>query len=116
MTTVQPPAYPAVTEALLAEAVRRIRQAGEPQKIVLFGSYARGTARSHSDLDLLVIEASALPRYRRAGRYLRALVGLFPAKDVVVWTPAEVAEWAGVPNAFITTALREGKVLYEHPG
>lgn len=116
MITVQLPAYPAVTEALLAEAVQRIRQAGEPQKIVLFGSHARGTARPDSDLDLLVIEESTLPRYRRAGRYLRALVGLFPAKDVVVWTPAEVAEWATVPQAFITTALREGRVLYEHTG
>lgn len=116
MTTAQPPSYPAVTEALLAEAVRRIRQAGDPRKVVLFGSHARGTARPESDLDLLVIEESALPRYRRAARYLRALVGLFPAKDVVVWTPAEVAEWAAVPNAFITTALREGRVLYEHPG
>lgn len=116
MTTAQPQSYPAVTEALLAEAVRRIRQAGDPRKVVLFGSHARGTARPESDLDLLVIEESALPRYRRAARYLRALVGLFPAKDVVVWTPAEVAEWAAVPNAFITTALREGRVLYEHPG
>lgn len=53
-----------------------------------------------------------MPRYKRPVRYLRALVGLFPAKDVVVYTPEEVEAWAGVPNAFITTALREGKTLY----
>jgi hypothetical protein len=40
-------------------------------------------------------------------------VGLFPAKDIVVWTPGEVEEWRSVPNAFITTAVREGRVLYE---
>jgi hypothetical protein len=45
--------------------------------------------------------------------HLRALVGVFPAKDVVVWTPAEVAAWRDVPHAFITTALREGRTLYE---
>ena len=45
-------------------------------------------------------------------RYYHALAGLFPAKDILVYTPAEVEEWADVPNAFITTALREGKVLY----
>src|SRR5262249_21904175 len=52
------------------------------------------------------------PRFRRAPRYLRALTGIFPAKDVVVWTPAEIAEWSNVPTTFITTALREGRVLH----
>ncbi len=63
--------------------------------------------------DLLLIEPSGQPRYRRAARYRRALVGLAPAKDILVWTPEEVAEWREVPNAFITTALNEGLVLYE---
>ena len=71
-----------------------------------------GDARSDSDLDLLVIEDSDLPRYKRSVRYLQALTGLFPAKDVAVWTPEEIEEWAAVPHAFITTALREGKTLY----
>ena len=107
--------YPPVTDDLLAEMVRCIRMVGDPIKIVLFGSHARGDARPDSDLDILIVEESDLPRYKRAPRYLRALVGLFPSKDVVVWTPAEIEEWAGVPNAFITTVLREGKVLYERP-
>ena len=64
------------------------------------------------DLDILIIEESTLPRYKRAARYLRALVGVFPAKDVVVWTPEEIKDWASVPYAFITTALREGRTLY----
>ena len=49
---------------------------------------------------------------RRPIPYLRALLGLFPAKDVMVYAPAEITEWADVPNAFVTTALREGRVLY----
>ena len=105
-------ANPAVTEAMLQEIVRRILSAGRPLKIVLFGSYATGQARLDSDLDILIVEESGLPRYRRAARYLRALVGVYPAKDVVVWTPAEVEEWSQVPNAFITIALREGRTLY----
>ncbi len=98
---------------MLDEVVRRILTVGDPIAIVLFGSHARGNARHDSDLDILIIEESDLPRYKRAPRYLRVLVGLFPAKDVVVWTPSEIAEWASVPHAFITTALREGRMLYE---
>ena len=99
-------------EQLLGEVVRRICAAGNPQRIVLFGSRARGDAPPDSDLDLLIVEETTLPRHRRSIPYLRALLGLFPAKDILVYTPAEIAEWTGVPNAFVTTALREGRVLY----
>ena len=113
--SVQSFGYPPVTEDLLREAVDRILSAGSPDKIVLFGSRARGDCRPDSDLDLLIIEESNLPRHRRAGRYRMALLGLFPAKDVVVWTPQEVDAWRAVPNAFITAILAEGRVLYERP-
>ena len=106
-------AFPSITEELLQEVVRRIVSVGSPNKIVLFGSWARGQARPDSDLDLLIIEESDLPRHRRAGRHRMVLLGLFPAKDIVVWTPDEVAQWQHVSNAFITTILAEGRVLYE---
>jgi predicted nucleotidyltransferase len=108
--------YPPITDELLSEIVERILAVGEPRRIILFGSHARGAARPDSDLDLLIIEESDLPRHRRASRYLRALVGLYPNKDLVVWTPDEVREWVNVPHVFITTALREGRTLYEHRG
>ena len=107
--------FPAVTPALLKEAVRRICAAGSPQKIVLFGSHSRADGRPDSDLDLLIIEDSDLPRHQRAGPYRMSLLGLYPAKDIVVWTPAEVEAWRDVPNAFITSVLREGRLLYERP-
>ncbi len=105
--------FPPVTEELVSQIVQRILAVGSPEQIVLFGSRARGVARPDSDLDLLIIEESSLPRFRRSARYRRALRGLYPAKDIVVWTPQEVQEWRALPNSFISTALTEGKVLYE---
>ncbi|MGB3295020.1 MAG: nucleotidyltransferase domain-containing protein [Phormidesmis sp.] len=105
--------YPPVTQQLLDEIVKQITTVGSPIKIVLFGSRARGDAKSDSDLDLLVIEESDLPTYKRAPRYHLALRDISMPKDIVVRTPYEVYEWSAVPNAFVTTAIREGKVLYE---
>jgi len=113
MMTGEASTFPTLTPELLDDVVQRILDVGTPRRIVLFGSRARGDAHQNSDLDLLIIEDSELPRYRRPPRYLRALVGVFPAKDIVVWTPAEVNAWRDVPNAFITSALREGRTLYE---
>jgi predicted nucleotidyltransferase len=65
--------YPPLTEETLQEVVRRILAVGSPIRIVFFGSRARGQARPGSDLDILIVEESDLPRYKRAARYLRAL-------------------------------------------
>ena len=102
-----------ISEPLLQTIVQRLLAAGQPQKIILFGSKARGEAGRDSNYDLLVIENSNQPRYRRAVSYRRALKDLGISKDIVVWTPREIAEWQNVSNAFITTVVREGMVLYE---
>ena len=113
MSTRRKPQTPQM-EPSLQEMIRRILAAGNPQKIILFGSCACGDARPDSDYDLLLIEPSDLPRYKRAARYRRGLVGVAPAKSILVWTPEEVAEWRDVPNVFITSIVREGLVLHEH--
>lgn len=102
-----------VDEALLSRVVQRITSAVDPERIVLFGSQAEGTAGEGSDLDILVVMKSDLPRARRAAVVYKALAGLLIPKDVVVYTPEEVEAWKDVPEAFVTTALRRGRVLYE---
>ena len=100
-------------EKLLKEVVERILQVVRPEKIILFGSYARGEATEESDLDLLIIQPSNLPRYKRSTPVRLALKGLFPSKDIVVYTPEEVKEWGTTSTSFIATVLQEGRVLYE---
>jgi predicted nucleotidyltransferase len=98
---------------LIDEMVSRIRAATNPDKIVLFGSRARGDARPNSDYDLLVIKESDEPRYRRSASLYTKLADLPAEVEIMVYTPEEVAEWSMVPQAFVTTALREGIAVYE---
>jgi len=101
------------TNPVVTEMVKRIAERCHPQKIILFGSHARGDARGDSDFDLLIIAPSDEPRWHRTIPIYSLLAGLGVPKDVVWWTPEEVAEWRDVKSHFINTALREGSVLYE---
>ena len=109
------PHLPKLDTELIKEIVRRIVEAAHPQKIVLFGSRARGDHRPDSDIDLLIIKESELPRPKRAIPIYSALSKLRLEVDtnVLVYTPAEAQDWTEVRGALVTTALREGQVLYE---
>lgn len=104
---------PRSDSALLQEVVRRIRAIARPEKIILFGSRARGDGRQGSDLDILIVMDTDLPRYKRSVPFYRALSGLGIAKDIVVYTPSEVEEWKTASCSLVATVLREGNVLYE---
>ena|SRR5579859_6916884 len=98
---------------LLDTIVGRIVDASDPDKVVLFGSRARGDASGRSDYDLLVIKESSEPGFRRDVPIYLALAGVSAPVDVLVYTPQEISDWSAVPQAFVTTAMREGEVLYE---
>ncbi len=100
-------------ENLLKNIIERILQVAQPEKIILFGSYARGEAIEESDIDILIIQPSDLPRYKRSTPVRLALKGLFPSKDIVIYTPEEVKDWESASTSFIASALREGRILYE---
>jgi len=99
--------------ATIREMAFRLAQVADPEKIVLFGSYARGDATKDSDIDFLVIQRSSLPRPLRSIPLYSALRYYPFAVEVVVYTPEEVERFGSLGNSFVATALREGKVLYE---
>ena len=100
----------------IAEVVRRVVRVADPLRIILFGSRARGDARPDSDFDLVVVRESNQRRDERSAPIYTALADVPAEVEVMVYTPAEIDEWRDVPQAFVTTALREGKVLYEKQG
>ena len=102
-----------VDKSLIDDIKSRIVEVVDPEKIILFGSYAYGKPSKDSDLDILVIMKSDLPRYKRSVPIYRALAGILIPKDIIVYTPQEVKEWGNVPQAFVTTAVTRGKKIYE---
>lgn len=98
---------------LIAEMVSRIVRTCDPERIVLFGSHARGTAGPDSDVDLLVVTRLNRDRQRVRLTIRRALSGIGLSKDVVVVTPEEVERYQECAGTIIRMALRDGKVLYQ---
>ena len=107
---------PVSVQGKIDEMVRRIVAQFAPDKIVLFGSYARGQAGPDSDVDLLVIKP--ITGSKRAERVaIRAVLrGMGVAKDIILATPEEVEESRDMVGTLIGPALRDGKVLYERAG
>jgi len=105
-----------IDAGLMEEIVRRIVATAHPEKVILFGSRARGDARPDSDIDLLVIADSTEPRYRSPVPLYGVLSDILAPMDILVYTPTEVEEWSEVRQAFVTTAIREGRILYENRG
>jgi len=100
-------------DEVLSEIVRRVVEVADPDKVILFGSRARGDAREDSDYDVLVVAPSDEPRSRRTVPLYMAMGGIAAPHDIVWWTPEEIAEWRNVKSYFVTRATREGRVVYE---
>jgi hypothetical protein len=95
------------------QIVRTIVQRFDPERIILFGSRARGDARPDSDVDLFVEMETDLPKRQRAAQVRRAFDPYPCAMDIIVYTPAETNYWRNAAASLVSTVLREGKVLYE---
>lgn len=81
------------------------------ERVLLFGSWARGRATRRSDLDLLVVWQTDLPPLERIGRVLRALKDAPLPIEPVVYTPQEFMGRRDLP--FLRGVLEEARVLYE---
>jgi len=84
-----------------------------PDRVILFGSHARGEGSRESDLDLLVLFSQLEDPRGRAAEIYRLLSGTPIPKDILVSTTARFERYKNVPNTIYWPAAREGRVLYE---
>lgn len=95
------------------EVTRRIVASVAPQRVLLFGSAARGTLGADSDLDILVVMRGAVHRRQTAQKIYRDLQGVGAPVDVVVVTEEDIAKYGDKPGTILRPALSEGQVLYD---
>lgn len=92
--------------------IQSLRDGYQPEKIILFGSWASGKAGRDSDLDLLLIKETNLPYHERVICARRVFHSTMPV-DVFVFTPQEIDRHMP-DNPFIYEAINTGKVIYEN--
>ncbi len=100
-----------LNQEVLNEIIDRIVEVAQPEKIILFGSAARGEMQPDSDIDLLVIKPDA-HRRRLTQAIYRNLIGVGHPVDVVVVTPEDVERFKNSFALVIEQAIREGTVVY----
>ena len=94
------------------ELVRRIVDAVQPLRVVLFGSAARGTAAAESDVDLLIVMPAGTHRRRTAQRLYRELAGVGTSFDLIVATSGDLERQKDNIGLVYYSILREGRTVY----
>ncbi len=101
-----------VTTGVIQKLADRIAREFRPERIILFGSYARGRPDRDSDVDLLVILPYTGKSWKMATRIRNAVEPSFPL-DLLVRSPAQVDERVAMGDPFMREMVERGKVLYE---
>ena len=97
----------------LPEIAARIVKTSAPEKIILFGSHARGDADADSDLDLLVIVDGVEQLRAESVRVRRALRGLLIPIDIILASSEQIKRLGKTKGLVYRSALAEGRVIYE---
>ena len=97
----------------LDEIISQIVAVYQPEKIILFGSYANGTANENSDIDLLLVKHTNEVPVDRSATVRKSLRGFLFPMDILVYTPEEIEHSKESKFSFVSQVLKSGKVLYD---
>lgn len=97
----------------IQDAVQRIVCRFDPDRIILFGSGARGQTTPDSDVDILVVMPVEGSQRKKAGEIDLVLADRIVPMDVIVVTPEQFERQKSMIGTIVREAAREGKVLYE---
>jgi predicted nucleotidyltransferase len=106
------PARKGLSERKLREIIRRVVEGAKPEKIILFGSAARGEMGPDSDVDLLVVKPGKFHQGYLAGEIYMNLHGVGLPVDILLVTPEQVEKYAQTHFLVIAPALQEGREVY----
>ena len=95
----------------LDDIIKRVVEVAQPQRIILFGSAARGAMTRHSDVDLLIVKEGGDTDLR--ARIYEKLYGVRVAVDAILVSPADIERYKNSHALVIKPALQEGRVVYE---
>ncbi len=101
-----------VSRKQINAVVKKIVGEFNPEKVILFGSYAYGKPNIDSDVDLLVVMQSNEHRARRAVKILRRLLDVPFPMDLLVRTPQEIDSRLNKEDYFMREVIQQGHVLY----
>lgn len=102
-----------IDKAKINEIISKIALHFDPDKIILFGSYASGNTTNDSDLDLLIIQETELPRHKRSFDIQKSLKGSMIPMDILVYTIKEFEEERNQKNSFLHSLIQNSEILYE---
>lgn len=103
-----------ISGEIIQELVRRIAERFQPERIILFGSYAYGKPRPESDVDLLVVMDTPMREMQQAVEIRQHINPLFGV-DILVYTPSHLQQRIKYGDSFLKEITEKGVTVYESP-
>lgn len=102
-----------INKTKISDIVQKIAENYDPDKIILFGSYANNTANEDSDLDFIIIKDTNIPKHKRGRDVRRYILGAMVPIDLKVYTPKEFEKESNSKFSFLHSVIKNSIVLYE---